>query len=152
MEVLGGVAAGLQVASLSIKVIKKLAEFVHDARGVVETNHRILNQVDNLIDTVRTVQDVMERRQAQTEARPLSKDELKAQNNIARTLERTIKTIDLLREKIEKLGGGKSQPGAWRRGWIQIKAQVQNEAIIQIEKQMDRNMKSLQLIIPCVQL
>jgi len=152
MEVLGGVAAGLQIAALSIGVIEKLAAFVHDARGVAETNNRILSQVNNLIETVATVQDVMERRELQRGTRPISDDELKAQDKTTRTLEQTKNTIDLLRLKIEHLGGGRSHPGAWRRGWIQIKSQIQSESIVQIEKQMDRNLKSLQLIIPCIQL
>ena len=145
MDILGGIAA-------SVELIEKLVTFVHDARSVVETNNRIITQVDNLIATVRIVNNVLESREKQRGNLPLSDDELKALHQTTNTLEQTNKTINLLREKIEKLGGGRSQAGAWRRGWLQIKTQVQNGSITQIEKQMDRNLNSLQLLILCIQL
>lgn len=152
MEALGAVAAGLQVAALSVKVVETLARFVHDARAVAETNSRILIQVENLIETVRTVEGVMKRRESKRGERPISDDEAKALEKTAKTLKQTIKNINVLRDKIEKLGGGRSQPNAWRKGWIQLKTQIQSESIIHIEKMLDLNLKSLQLIIPCTQL
>ncbi|KAG9242175.1 hypothetical protein BJ878DRAFT_544506 [Calycina marina] len=151
MDVLGATAAAFQVAGLAANVGVKIAKFVNEAKDIVETNNKILIQVDNLHQTVGAVEDVLNRREAQRGKRPMSLDEISAREKTTKTLKQTSVTIDVLREKIEKLGGGDLRAGAWKRGWMQLKSEIQNDIIIETEKQMDRNLRALQLMLPCVQ-
>ena len=60
MEVLGSASATIQVAEISLAFSQKLASFISNARNVVETNTRILNQGQTLHDTVSAVNHMLD--------------------------------------------------------------------------------------------
>ena len=151
MEVIGGVSAIIQVTTFSLILSQKLASFISEARDVVETNTRILDQLQTLHDTVSAVNHVLNRREQRKGIQPLTDAEVEIQDHTRKALRETDQTFERLKSKIEKLGGGRNQPEWWKKGWIQMKAQVQSQSIAKIEWQMGMNIKSLQLMILCVQ-
>ncbi|KAH8593997.1 hypothetical protein B0O99DRAFT_688023 [Bisporella sp. PMI_857] len=151
MEVVGAVSAAIQITAFAVNVGQKIATFINDSREIEETNGRILSSARNLQEAVDEVHQVLERRRIQNGMQPLADDEIKMWEKIEKALQQANATIEILSNKIERLGGGKTSPGAWRKGWMQMKAQIQGQTISHIESQIDNNIKSLQLMIPCVQ-
>lgn len=149
MDGISAASAVLQVVATSSTLIAKTAVFIRNAKQVDETTNNLFNQVNTLQSTVQIVHTVLEGWQANLGDRPLGHEEAEALAKMKTTLEATNGTIQWLETKIESLGGGKSEPKWLRKGWTQLKYQLQAPAIEMAQRQIETNIVSLDLMLKC---
>jgi hypothetical protein len=149
MDGISSASAVLQVLATSGTLIAKTTLFIQNAKQVDETTNNLFKQVNTLQSTVQVVRTALEGWQTNLGDRPLGHEEAEALAKMKTTLEATNGTVQWLETKVESLGGGKSEPKWLRKGWTQLKYQLQAPAIDMAQRQIETSIVSLDLMLKC---
>lgn len=149
MDGVSAASAVLQILAASGSLIAKTTVFIQNAKQVDETTNNLFEQVHTLRRTVQVVRTVLEGWQTQLGDWPLAQEEAEALEKMKTTLEATSGTVQWLETKVESLGGGKSEPNWFKKGWAQLKYQLQVPAIDMAQKQIETSIVSLMLMLKC---
>jgi hypothetical protein len=149
MDGISAASAILQVVATSTTLIVKTSVFIQNAKQVDETTSNLFQQVNNLHSTAQVIHTVLEGWQTNPRHQALGHEEAEALANMETTLKATYGTIQWLEMKVESLGGGRSEPKWLRKGWTQLKYQLQAPAIEMAQRQIETSIVSLDLMLNC---
>lgn len=149
MAELGVIASVAQILDYSLRLFSKVAGFVHDVKYAPETKMDLVTKVTSLYQTLHAVNTCLRRWQEQVGTRPLPADETFVLLAVFKALERCEQTVHKLEAKIQRLGGSRND--LWNRLRLQTQLEIRGSSISHIEKSIDANLGSLQVLLPCLQ-
>lgn len=143
-------ASIIAVVDYSFKLSLNIAQFVHEAKDASGATKDLFFKVTSLHQTCHTVHLSLKKRAEQVNKKLLSLDEQEIWCTIRNALERCEKTVERFKEELEGLST--SEELTWRQqGQQQLKLKIRSPKIASLEKKIDANIGSLQVLLPCLQ-
>ena len=147
---IGDIASIIGVADVATRVCLRLARFLEEARHAGETRSSLYMRAASLHDLLKAVQVATTSRKAKIRTKPISKDEGQILEVLNSAINRCDLTVEKLEGKLKALGENEKGPNRWQRLKLQAKLDVSDPLIVRIERDIQADVASLQMLFSCL--
>lgn len=145
-----GIGAIIGIADVASRVCISTARFLEESRVAGETRSALYHKVTTLNSILEAVKTTATHREKQFREKPVSSHEDVILKVLGTALKRCKATMERLESKVTSLGSDTTVPNLLHRCMLQFRHQVSGPAIARIERDMQADIGSMQLMLTCL--
>ena len=146
----GDIAAIIGIADVATRMCLRIARFLEESRHSGEVLNSLRSRATALKEILEAVQKATKKRTDHVRTKPISDDEVGVWRVLSAAMVRCESTVEKFEAKLKSLGQDGKEPNFRQRAKLQLRLDVSGGGIARIEREIQADIKAMQLLVTCL--